>query len=220
MEWAAGIRSKDCSDCYRLMGNVQASWASRVSRPEGQASQPEALLRPARLPNRRHRIAGIVTPGRGDDVNGVQPKASKSSTFLNCSDEDLSASLLPSAKTTVIKDIILDWRRRYPTDKVISELSPYPSPVGSTLTTSRVFTEFVVMGRLLGRMLQDAGMGFLYYFGSMSHTEKTKAVADFTNKENIHVLVSLPLPIFLLPPTDTPGPHRSAPSAAAARPST
>lgn len=53
-----------------------------------------------------------------------------------------------------------------------------------------VFTLFVDGGRIVGRMLQDANIDFLYYFGSMSHAEKRKAVEDFKEKKEIRVLVT------------------------------
>jgi SNF2 family DNA or RNA helicase len=49
---------------------------------------------------------------------------------------------------------------------------------------------FVDGGRIAGRMLQDANIDFLYYFGSMSNAEKHQAIKDFTEKNNIRVLVS------------------------------
>jgi SNF2 family DNA or RNA helicase len=58
------------------------------------------------------------------------------------------------------------------------------------LTPGAVFTLFVDGGRIAGRMLQDANIDFLYYFGSMSHVEKHKVVQDFAEKKNIRVLVS------------------------------
>ncbi|SPQ25307.1 b980d20b-e1cf-4b1d-a4b9-3b114e56faea [Thermothielavioides terrestris] len=84
----------------------------------------------------------------------------------------LADTLPQSAKTTVLQNIVLEWCDLYPGDKII------------------VFTEFVLLGRLVGRMLQDHDIDFLYYFGSMSHSEKNKAVNDFANNENIRVLIA------------------------------
>lgn len=50
------------------------------------------------------------------------------------------------------------------------------------------------MGRLVGRMLQDEKINFLYYFGSLSGSEKARAISDFSSKDNIHVLVRPPSP--------------------------
>lgn len=71
------------------------------------------------------------------------------------------------------------------------------------LTCYKVFTLFVDGGRIIGRMLQDANLDFLYYFGSMSHEEKYKAVKDFTEKKEIRVLISTRVSTGLLLPFPT-----------------
>lgn len=53
-----------------------------------------------------------------------------------------------------------------------------------------MFTPFIDVGRIVGRMLQDEDIDSLYYFGSMSHAVKHQATKDFTEKESIRVLVS------------------------------
>jgi SNF2 family DNA or RNA helicase len=53
-----------------------------------------------------------------------------------------------------------------------------------------VFTNFILTGQIVGRMLQDANIDFLYYFGGLSLTQKQEAIRDFTEKSNIRVLVS------------------------------
>lgn len=52
--------------------------------------------------------------GRGDDVNRIQPKATTRSEFLADSDKDISAELTPSAKTIILKSLLLDWCEMYP----------------------------------------------------------------------------------------------------------
>ena len=60
--------------------------------------------------------------GRGDDVNRIQPKASTKSMFLAESDKDISTALTPSAKTIILKSILLDWCNAYPEDQIIGEM--------------------------------------------------------------------------------------------------
>ncbi len=52
-----------------------------------------------------------------------------------------------------------------------------------------VFTSFVLVGRIIGRMLQDEDIDFLYYFGSMNNAEKHTVVRDFHANKKIRVLV-------------------------------
>ncbi len=54
-----------------------------------------------------------------------------------------------------------------------------------------MFTSFILIARIVGRMLQDEDIDVLYYSGSMSRTEKHEAVRDFTNNKKIRVLVGL-----------------------------
>ncbi|KAK3324282.1 SNF2 family N-terminal domain-containing protein [Cercophora scortea] len=93
-------------------------------------------------------------------------------SFLADRDNDILNSPTPSTKMTVLTNLVLEWRRRNPEDKII------------------VFTQFVLNGRIFGRMLQDEKIGFLYFFGSMSQPEKQKAIEDFETREDVHVLVA------------------------------
>ncbi|KAL2135719.1 hypothetical protein VTI74DRAFT_7236 [Chaetomium olivicolor] len=157
-ESTTGRTNHGCRPCNKLMAKIRESLPSLPS-PEKEEARKCDLWCGSSITKR---------PGRGDDVNNIQPKANKKSTFLADSDRDRSSALTPSAKTIALKSILLDWHKPYPEDKII------------------VFTPFVEIGRIIGRMLQDEDIDFLYYFGTMSRTEKYKAVQDFADK-NIRV---------------------------------
>lgn len=53
-----------------------------------------------------------------------------------------------------------------------------------------VFTHFLLTAGVVGRMLNDAGIKFLYFLGGMSDVEKRKAVQDFKTQKDISVMVS------------------------------
>lgn len=58
---------------------------------------------------------------RGDDFNGYQPKGERS-LFLEQSDKTHPEFPLPqSAKTRAVKEIVLQWQKEAPNDKIISE---------------------------------------------------------------------------------------------------
>lgn len=62
-----------------------------------------------------------------------------------------------------------------------------------------VFTQWVMVARILGRVLQEERIKFLYYFGEMSLTEKNANIDMFKAPEqNVKVLVR---PSPLLPPS-------------------
>ena len=42
--------------------------------------------------------------------------------FLAESDKDISTALTPSAKTIILKSILLDWCKAYPGDQIIGEM--------------------------------------------------------------------------------------------------
>lgn len=44
--------------------------------------------------------------------------------------------------------------------------------------------------KCLGRMLEQAGIGFLYYYGEVSTAKKKKAIMNFKNHEDKKVMVS------------------------------
>ncbi|KAK4134684.1 hypothetical protein BT67DRAFT_379414 [Trichocladium antarcticum] len=168
-ERSRGKTRHGCRDCNKLMSNVRTSLPAPTT---SGSPQPDNTRRRKPIRGGGSWRAQLVarSRARGDDVNGVQPTANKNSLFLAESDRDLSAALTPSAKTIVLKDMILNWRRTWPTDKII------------------VFTSFIEIGRIVGRMLQDEDIDFLYYFGSMASAMKYQAVRDFTNKPNISIL--------------------------------
>ncbi len=64
--------------------------------------------------------------------------------------------------------------------------------MGANLYGGLVFTQFVDMGRLVGRALQDnlSQADFAYYFGSMSQNEKDESLKAFQHEPTVKVLVS------------------------------
>jgi hypothetical protein len=102
-----------CRECNKLMTSIRRSLniaASTSQAPDSQA--------PSRAPN-----GTVIRRKRGDDVNGVQPHMQVLSTFLANSDR-ASAVLTPSAKTMILKSLLLDWCKQYPDDKIIGKSEP------------------------------------------------------------------------------------------------
>lgn len=57
--------------------------------------------------------------------------------------------------------------------------------------TMTVFTQFVMTGKILGQMLNEAGIGFLYYYGNVSAGKREKAIETFRDDPLANVMVSL-----------------------------
>ncbi|KAI3331733.1 SNF2 family N-terminal domain-containing protein [Xylariaceae sp. AK1471] len=101
------------------------------------------------------------------------PKLKKSqSKFLRECDQAYPKPVVPSAKTTAVKEAILAWQSEAPNDKII------------------VFMEFKMTGAILGRMLEDEGIPFLYFFGDMSQVAKQNALRGFPEKKEIKVMIA------------------------------
>ncbi|KAK3374367.1 P-loop containing nucleoside triphosphate hydrolase protein [Lasiosphaeria ovina] len=113
--------------------------------------------------------------GCGDDLKGIQPKSSPkqgTSTFLATADRNTSHPMTPSAKIAMARSMVVQWCSKYPTDKII------------------IYTQFVILGRIIGRVLQEEDIGFLYHFGSMTQHQKDEAKSEFKTNPNAKVMVA------------------------------
>ncbi|KAJ4419919.1 hypothetical protein N0V85_000806 [Neurospora sp. IMI 360204] len=80
--------------------------------------------------------------------------------------------MTPSAKTARLKDIILKWQEQAPDDKII------------------VFTQWIQIARIIGRVLQQENIDFLYLFGGMGPTDREDQIKAFQTNPKIKVLHS------------------------------
>ncbi|OHE95165.1 SNF2 family domain-containing protein [Colletotrichum orchidophilum] len=78
----------------------------------------------------------------------------------------------PSSKLTACKDVVINWQKEQPDDKII------------------IFVQFVKTATMAGVMLNLEGIPFVYLMGTMTTTEKSKAVEEFKSDPNIKVLVA------------------------------
>ncbi|KAJ4417478.1 hypothetical protein N0V82_006142, partial [Gnomoniopsis sp. IMI 355080] len=111
------------------------------------------------------------TRKRGDDFNGYQPRGMSSFWLAESDRSHPKVPLVQSSKTRAVLDIIDCWQDDGPDDKII------------------IFTQWVMMGKILGRCLQDKGIEFLYYFGDMSDLERNKSLETFEANKNIKVII-------------------------------
>ncbi|KAK7957177.1 P-loop containing nucleoside triphosphate hydrolase [Apiospora aurea] len=108
----------------------------------------------------------------GNDYQNVQPRAKSTTTmFLKALDQNYPQPMTPSAKTAMVKATVNDWLRDAPDDKII------------------IFTQFVQLGQILGRMLQAEGVPFLYYFGEMTKKQKETAIETFKGVDEVKVMI-------------------------------
>lgn len=134
--------------------------------PQG-SSQSQPRRRQAR------RAPGWNDNMPGNDWRGYQPLGIEDSAeFLKECDGNAQLTLAPSAKTTMVKNIILKWQKEHPDDKII------------------VFTQWVMVARILGRVLEQEKIDFLYFFGEMSREEKEDNLNVYRELDNVKVLVA------------------------------
>lgn len=86
----------------------------------------------------------------------------------------MAGDVLPSAKTRAIKAQLLVWMEEDPDAKII------------------IYTQFLGMVDILGRMCESEGWGYAKFTGKMSQDARDNAIQDFdTNKRNKILLASL-----------------------------
>ncbi|CAG9939553.1 unnamed protein product, partial [Clonostachys rosea f. rosea IK726] len=77
----------------------------------------------------------------------------------------------PSTKLTTALSVILTWQENHPDDKIL------------------VFTQFVMSGKILGYMLGQLGMEFLYLYGSIDDRGRKKAIDAFKTDANKKIMI-------------------------------
>jgi len=85
---------------------------------------------------------------------------------------NMPGQVLPSAKTMACKAQILNWFQETPGVKVI------------------VYTQFLPMVRILGRICQTEKWGYVNYTGAMSHDARDKAIEEFREKPEKQIMLA------------------------------
>ncbi|TID07556.1 Helicase-like transcription factor CHR28 [Colletotrichum higginsianum] len=113
---------------------------------------------------------------RGFDYTGFQhtedeKKDKKPIRFLQLSDKRPNLPVTPSAKMTALKETVLRWQAEAPDDKII------------------IFSQFNVVMKIIGRMLESEGICFAYLSGKQNTEQRNKAVDEFQNGDKVKVLI-------------------------------
>ncbi|KAI8177140.1 DNA repair protein RAD5 [Colletotrichum sp. SAR 10_77] len=109
----------------------------------------------------------------GVDANGVfMDLKREDSTFIRIATHEAKGVIQHSSKTACVMDIITEWQKEAPDDKVI------------------VFHEFSKTGKILGMALNQVSVPFVYLNGEISESARPKAIDRFKNDPTIKVLLS------------------------------
>ena len=84
----------------------------------------------------------------------------------------LQGEVLPSAKTSAVKAQIMNWLEEDPEAKII------------------VYTQFIPMIRILGKICATETWDFVTYTGQMSHDSRAKAIEEFASKPEKKIMLA------------------------------
>ncbi|KAE8441985.1 hypothetical protein EG329_004111 [Mollisiaceae sp. DMI_Dod_QoI] len=154
-----------CPACDRVFTNTE-----RVQRTQPIAEEDDYAENP-KSSSRKKQIQGPAGLSKGRDALGFEPSTSDS-TWVAKSDYDPNFPLTPSSKTTALKSILLKGFADAPMDKVV------------------VYVQFRTLARIIGRICESEGWGFLYLTGDSSLEHRTKVIRKFRDDSNIKILVA------------------------------
>ena len=84
----------------------------------------------------------------------------------------MAGEVLPSAKTMAVKAQVMEWLDEDKTAKII------------------IYSQFLPMIRILGKICQTEGWGYCKYTGTMSHESRNKAIQEFGEKEEKVIMLA------------------------------
>ncbi|KAK2039230.1 SNF2 family domain-containing protein [Colletotrichum somersetense] len=108
----------------------------------------------------------------GDHIGNLPALEEDDSSFLQIGVNENGGVPCAGTKLTVAKEIILQWQKEAPGDKII------------------IFVEFIKTAILLGIVLNLEDIPFVYLNGKLTSTEKVKAVDTFKTNPEVKILVA------------------------------
>ncbi|ROW16751.1 hypothetical protein VPNG_01596 [Cytospora leucostoma] len=117
--------------------------------------------------------AGTSQRRPGMDYNGKLPRSGKKAGSANCLGQDSGMKVPRSAKVDAAIRQIVAWLKEAPEDKII------------------VFIQWVELNGILGRILEEEGITFLFYAGTteMSKQDRSAAIETFKKDPKVQVLI-------------------------------
>ncbi|KAL0930330.1 SNF2 family domain-containing protein [Colletotrichum truncatum] len=167
-------QGRNCPKCKKVVGRPKALEPFRA---DGIEDDPN----PCMDASPRHRKTHEKEYTLGFDHNGFQHyeeekkdkngKDKKPIRFLQISDKQTDQPVTPSAKMTALKETVLRWQAEAPDDKIV------------------IFSQFNVVMKVVGRMLEAEGIPFNYLSGKQTTEQREKAVKDFQEEGTVKVLI-------------------------------
>ncbi|KAF4778762.1 SNF2 family domain-containing protein [Colletotrichum scovillei] len=155
-------KSRNCPKCRRIIG-LPKPLTPFDDNHDGDAESA------AKAPNDKEYAKGFDCTGfqhtedDKDDKHAVR--------FLQVADRNPRLPLTSSAKLAALKETVLRWQAEASDDKII------------------IFSQFNVVMKIVGRMLEAEGIDFAYLSGSQTTEQRNRAVDEFQNGDKIKVLI-------------------------------
>ncbi|KAK1566419.1 P-loop containing nucleoside triphosphate hydrolase protein [Colletotrichum navitas] len=108
----------------------------------------------------------------GDYIGNLPALEENDTSFLQIGVNENGGVPCPGTKLTVAKEIILQWQKEAPNDKII------------------IFVEFIKTAVLLGIVLNLEDIPFVYLNGKLTSKEKLKAVDTFKTNPEVKILIA------------------------------
>ncbi|KAK1543853.1 SNF2 family domain-containing protein [Colletotrichum paranaense] len=156
------LKSRNCPKCRRIIG-LPKPLTPFDDNHDGDAESA------TKAPNDKEYAKGFDCTGfqhvedDKDDKHAVR--------FLQVADRNPHLPLTSSAKLTALKETVLRWQAEASDDKII------------------IFSQFNVVMKIVGRMLEAEGIDFAYLSGSQTTEQRNRAVDEFQNGHKIKVLI-------------------------------
>jgi SNF2 family DNA or RNA helicase len=169
-----GKKRSQCPRCGKIAAHFELQQVNIKREHNGPSG--ECSIKSEDIRTTDGRIISVVPPSQmkqrssGDDYNGVQPKLNGWSCrwLRRC---DRVGRVTPSTKTKAALDQVKQWQAEAPDDKIV------------------IFNEWIATARVLGRMLNESKIDFVYYNGEISTQARTKNLDDFRTNPSIKVMV-------------------------------
>ncbi|KAK2031319.1 SNF2 family domain-containing protein [Colletotrichum zoysiae] len=170
-------KKKGTTDCYRINGvadcvssNDESTDEESNSRARSSKSRRAEKQRKAEAKRERRRIK--QRKYGGDHIGNLPALEADDTLFLQIGVNENGGVPCAGTKLTVAKEIILQWQKEAPGDKII------------------IFVEFIKTAILLGIVLNLEDIPFVYLNGKLTSTEKVKAVDTFKTNPEVKILIA------------------------------
>ncbi|KAL7925683.1 P-loop containing nucleoside triphosphate hydrolase protein [Trichoderma austrokoningii] len=118
-----------------------------------------------------HKDSGYHEPAKDFWNVAIHHTSDRNGLFIASTFRD-NVLLLPSTKLTAATAVILMWMHEAPNDKIL------------------VFTQFRGTARMLDHMLRTLDIGYEYYYGGLTLSQRTRALSAIKTHDAIKVMIA------------------------------